>query len=88
LNEAGAQFQMTTTLSDAIATTAINFGLRLGDKVGIIARGRRYTTPIEVVEFTVTPQRQIMRPRFGAAEPDEFRQLLRSMGRLRSRPSF
>lgn len=79
LAAAGEQFQMTTTLSDALAVAAIQFGLRLGDRVGIIARGRSYIAPIEAVQFEVTSQRQVMRPRFGAAEPDELRQMFRKI---------
>lgn len=76
LVEAGEQFQMTTTLTDSLAVQAIGFGMRLGDRVGLIVRGRRYVAPIEAIQFEVTAARQTMRPRFGAAQPDEFRQLL------------
>lgn len=74
---AGEQFQMTTTLTDSLAATALDLGLRIGDRVGIIVRGRRYIAPIEAVQFEVTPTSQTMRPRFGSAQPDELRQLLK-----------
>lgn len=82
--KAGAEQQgITTVLSDSLAIQAIQFGLRLGDKVGVVVQGRRYVTPIEAVMFDVTPERQQMIPQFGAAVPHELRAML---GKIAKRP--
>lgn len=82
LGLAADQFSITTALNDSAATLALNAGVRIGDRVGVIVRGRRYSVPIEAVEYVVEPNRQTMRPQFGVAEPNELVALKRSVADL------
>ncbi len=79
---AGQRFQISTTLTDQMTTFMLQSGLRIGDKVGVFVRGRLYVAPIEAMQFEVTPERQILRPRFGAALPNELTALLRKVSQL------
>lgn len=79
------QFSISTTLNDSAASLALRAGLRLGDRVGVVVRGRRYSVPIEAIEFEVSPLRQTMRPQFGVAEPNELVALKRRVAGLHDR---
>lgn len=74
-----------TTLTDEQAKLAIAFGLRLGDKLSIIIKGRTYSVPIESYSFDVSPDRQSMRPVFGVAIPDALSRLKRNVARTQDR---
>lgn len=79
---AGEQFSIASTLATSLTEAALNADLRLGDRVAINVRGRRYAVPIEAVSYEVTPERQIMTPRFGVAQPNELSALLRKVADL------
>lgn len=78
-------FSITSELTSDQAKLALQFGLRLGDQVSVIIKGRRYRLPIEGWSFDITPDHQILRPVFGTAIPNRLAALLRRIDRYNRR---
>lgn len=74
-------YAIVSELTDYQAKLALQFGLRLGDVLGVIVQGRRYDVPIEQFTFEVNPERQILRPIFGTAIPGRLAALLKKLER-------
>ena len=76
----------TGEIADAV-TERLGFGrtIFVGDKVTIQATGQRFTIPITSIAWSVTPERQVVRPTLGESTPDALKGLLKDVADLEAR---
>lgn len=82
----GGSWAITGEISDE-ATLRVGFGrtVHVGDRVSVQSQGRRFPVPVTSVAWSITPERQVCRPKLGDAVPDAFNGLLLDVAGLSAR---
>lgn len=70
-----------------VVTDRIGFGrsVFVGDRVSVQSQGRRFAVPVTSIAWSISPERQVCRPRLGEATPDALSGLVRDVAGLADR---